>query len=316
MAADIVRRNLYDQTMAEGDLSVIQVGTNDQRWYGSNPTKKGYTLDGLRNVIVWLATSTKTKARDVGGETGSWSNTVILGIGRTTSQAGATKTFVSTGTVAYLSILCSDNNVGATYEILKNGISIGTFTSNATGVTTYNGWPYVDRLHRITGLTPGDTITAKNLGGNFYVQWFADNNQIVKPKVFFANIIRKTSAAYAQWGGSDENVVDYNAGYTALESELKGDGLDVTMVDVHSALNNSTDPITGHLHPADGVHPSNLGHSVEKDVFYAKITGQQQPQGQQTFQAAPIYRRLIDGVPDGTYWIDDGEARRQITIAP
>lgn len=310
MVADIVRRGIYGQTLAAGDISAIYAGTNDQWKYGTNATKRAYTISGLRNVILWLATTSKVKAIAGGVESGAWANTPIIGVGRYTTQVGATKEFTCNGTIAYVGILGADNGLGAQYEILKNDVSVGTFNSNVPGVKTYNNWPYLDYVDRIP-CQPGDVIKVKNLGGNLHVQWFTDNNQAVKPRVVFGTVVKMSPAAYAQWGGSDANVAAFNADYLALASALQADGFDVVLAD-NSANNNSTDLLS------DGVHPSNAGHLKMKDAYSAAL-GQQQPppEGDEfTFENVPVYRRKLNDAPDGTFWIDDGAERKQITVQP
>lgn len=319
MAGDITRRGLYSQTMAAGDISAVYVGTNDQRFYGNdNPTKMGYYIESLRNALVWLATTSKIKAMDIGGETGSWGNTALHGIGRSTTSAGSTKTFTNTGTVAYLTVIGVDNGYGGSFEILKNGTSIGTFSSQAPGCSTIPQppgkptYPYTAKNIRIPNLTPGDTITYRHISGYGYVEWFADNNQAVKPRVLVGNIIR--AAAGYQWGGSDANVAAYNAALASMVAELVADGLDIVLVDVHAALNNTTD-----LHPADGLHPSQQGHDKMAAAYIDAAQGEQEPPPPppaETFETAPVYRRKINGVQDGTFWIDDGAERKQITTVP
>lgn len=315
---------VYSVNVAAGDRSVIMLGVNDQRIYGVNSTKRGYFRDGMRNHIAWLALGTKKKARDVAGETGSWDNTQLYGIGRHTTANGATKSFTNTGTVAYLSMLVHDNGGGCLYNLKKNGTLIGSYDGNTTGSNTYLGYPYTERLHRITGVVNGDVIAFEKTGGpHCYVEWFADNNQTIKPKVYVGNVI-KAAPSYS-WGGSLANVQAYNTDIAQLVSELGSDGLDVTLVDAYSALNDSTD-----LHPADGLHPSQAGHDKLAQVFYnamATVPPPTCPPGQTgtppncvtppptlTFQTVPVYRRLNNGTPDGTFWIDDGTSRKQIQV--
>lgn len=315
---------VYSVSPAAGDRSIVFLGVNDQRIYGVNNTKRAYYRDGLRNHLVWLATGTRTLARTATAETGSWDNTQLYGIGRHTTAVGATKSFTNTGSVAYLSVLAHDNGANCTYDLKRNGSLIGSFDGNTPGSTTYNGYPYTERLHRITGVVNGDVISFTKTGGTHcYVEWFADNNQVVKPKVYVGNIIRPYPSY--SWGGSLANIQAYNADIAQIVSELQADGLDITPVDLFSALNDSTD-----LNPADGLHPSQQGHDKIAQTFYNAMIGGPPPScppGQigtppncttppptLTFTMAPVYRRLNNGVPDGTFWIDDGAARKQLVV--
>ena len=314
MVPDQVGR-AYSIRPAADDLFTIMLGVNDERIYGVDATKQGYFRDGLRALVTWLALGQRTLAVNGGVETGnSWTNTALYGIGRRATAVGDSKIFTNTGSVAYLSMIIAPSTL-CTYTLTKDGSVIGSFDANAPGVTSYNGWPYSERLHRIVGLVPGDQIGITMTGGSYcYVEWFGDNNQAGKPRVFVGNVVRQVSGGpqgYAMWGGSDANVAAYNVDVAQTVVDLHADGLDVTLVDVWSVVNTTTDI----WQPVDGIHPTQSGHNKMADTFYNAIMGAGPPPGDSfTFTLAPVYRRLNNGTTDGTFWIDDGASRKQLPV--
>lgn len=323
MVADGVSK-MFAHNVGAGDRTFIYVRTNDQRIYGVNAAKQDYSDNGLRAMLVWYGTGAKTKAINGGAESGSsWTNTAIHGVGRRATTVGDSKTFtVSNGaTVAYLSAL-SQAGSGCSYNLKKNGALIGTYNSETPGTVTYNGYNYNNRLHRITGVTGGDQITYEMAAPSYcYIEWFSDNNQAIKPIVVVGNVI-KAAPGYS-WGGSLANVQSYNAALATMVAELQSDGLNIILADVYSALNDSTNPSTGHLH-SDGLHPSQLGHNVMAQVYHAALTGgapPPPPPPTYTFDAASTFRRKTGGTLDGTFWIDGGggcpgTTCKQISIVP
>lgn len=331
MVPDAVAK-MFAQNVVAGDRTWIYLRTNDQRVYGVNAAKQAYSDNGLRALLVWYATGTKTKAINGGAESGSsWTNTVIHGVGRRATTVGDSKTFtVSAGaTVAYLSALSATGS-GCSYHVKKNGALIGTYASDTPGAATYNGYHYNNRLHRITGVTGGDAITYEMAAPSYcYIEWFADNNQSVKPKVFVGTTIKASPAAgcgYSQWGGSLANVQSYNASLTTIVSELQADGLDITLMDFYSALNDSITQPGGDLHagsPCDGIHPTQSGHDKMRDVAWAAYQGGggTPPPPTITYSSAGAFKRLSNGTHDGTFWIDGGggcpgSTCKQLSIVP
>jgi lysophospholipase L1-like esterase len=277
--------------VAAGDRSTIMLGANDERHYAVDSTKQSYYRDGLRNLIGWLALASKQTARSVGGETGAWSNTQIQGIGHATSTLGASKTFTVSGTTVYAAVTLADSaGNNAPYSISIDGVVQGNYASSAPGMISIGAptpYAYADRLHRFAGLAAGNhTITVTQTGaGNLAVEWAAGNAQTAFPRVFVGNIIRQADASgsgYSKWGGSDANVASYNADVAQIVSDFRSDGLAVTLVDVHSALNNTTDL------SRDGLHPVQSGQDKIAEAFLSAITAGT------TVANAPIYQRLIN----------------------
>lgn len=292
---------VYSVATGAGGVSLIQLGVNDQRVYGESATKQAYFRDGLRNHIAWLALASKQTARSVGGETGSWANTGILGIGRSSTAVNSTKTFTVSGTSVYVGLIIVDTaGAAGTYEIRVDGTLMGSYSANAPGVsTTLQGspYPYNERLHRFAGLSNGaHTVQVKMTGpSNLYVQWAAGNAQSVFPRVFVGNIIRPNGY---QWGGSLANIQAYNADTAQTVADLRADGLDVTLVDLYSAIDPATD-----LH-ADNLHPNDAGHAKIAAAFRSAIVWENL---EHQFSPVTVLKR-----DDGLFFIDNGETLIQL----
>lgn len=291
------------------DTSIIFLGTNHQK-QGVNATKQGYFKDGLRSLILHRALATKQAAASVAGETGTWAGTGLWSsFGRASSAVTSTKTFTVSGTTVYLSMLIVDTAGGAgSYEVRIDGGTAQSFNSTAAGITSPNGYPYSERAHRWSGLSSGThTIEVKMTGAsNLYVQWAGSNDQTVKPKVYVANIPRMSSSTapgmgYAAWGGSTPNVQSYNADIAAVVAELVADGLDVTLVDIYSAVNDTTD-----LHTADGLHLSDAGHVKVAAAFLTAMGGSAPPP---TVTYSPLYKGS-----DGLYYTDNAGAKTPTAV--
>lgn len=282
------------------DTSIIFLGTNHQK-QGVNATKQGYFKDGERSLILQRALATKQPAASVAGEVGTWAGTGLWpSFGRASTAVGSTKTFTVSGSTVYLGMLIVDTAGGAgTYEVKIDGGTAQSFNSSASGLTSPNGYPYSERAHRWAGLSSGShTIEVKMTGASsLYVQWAGGNSQTVKPKVYVANIPRMSSSTapgmgYAAWGGSTPNVQSYNTDIAAVVAELISDGLDVTLVDIYNAVNDTTD-----LHTADGLHLSDAGHVKVAAAFLTAMTGGAPPPPPVTY--SPLYKGS-----DGLYYTD------------
>ncbi len=259
---------VYGVTPGSGDKFTIMFGINDERIYGVDATKQSYYRRGLQCLIAYLATGTKQLAVSNGSYTGSWSATGVFGLGKSSNTNGSTAQFTVSGSTVYVGMIQQDSAPG-TYDIQIDGSTIGSFTTQTTGLATVNGVTYGARLHRFSGLSSGShtvkiIVTSTTGGGNqVYVDWVAGSSQTIKPNVYVGNVIK--AQAYSS-GGSDANVASYNVDVAALVSELQSDGLNVRMVDVLSVLNYSVD--------MDGAyHPVNSGHAKLEVAFFAAFNG-------------------------------------------
>jgi lysophospholipase L1-like esterase len=288
---------VYGTSAAAGDVSLLTLGINDQRIYGSDAVKRGYFERGLLAEAVWLATGARQTGISVAAETGTWENTQVYGIGRCARTAGSTKTFQVAGTTIYLGYILQNGQAGA-FDVLIDGVSMGSFVTSASPpMTTYHGLSYGPQALRFAGLSAGvHTVqVVVSAGDRVYVDWVAGNEQAVKPRVLIGTVLRALS--YVN-GGSDANVDAYNTAIASIVTALQADGLNVTLVDLHAALNITSDLDT------DGLHPNNAGHGKIAAAY------------QSALGAAPITYTEVKVYlgSDGKYYVGDGVEKREIAL--
>ncbi len=281
---------VYSVYANSGDISMIQLGVNDQRIYGTDVTKRGYYKLGMQALITWLAIGNKQTARSVtSNETGVWEDTAVYGIGRCARTAGSTKTFTVSGTTIYIAHIISKGTYGpaGAFDVKIDGVTMGSYTTMCDPeLITYNGVPHGPRLLRYSGLPSGShtveiIVTASD---RVYIDWVSGNEQSVKPRVLVANTILPYDY---RWGGSEQNIQDYNAVLNDVVNQLISDGLNIELVDLYSIINPNTD-IT-----FDALHPNNIGHSKIATSFEDKINAY-------TYSQTQITKRS-----DNTYFLND-----------
>lgn len=239
--------------VADGDVSIIELGVNDQRIYLTDPAKLDYFIKGIMAHVGWLGCGIKTVARGSGGEVGTWADSTESSIGRTTAVVGSSKTFMINGYVAYVCCLRKDGQGGA-FEVKIDGVSKGTFSTNALGMTTYNGKTYGPQLFVFPSLGPGQHSVEIKLvqDGKLFVEWATgSSDQTFRPDVYITNVTR--SLTY-QWGGSDANVATYNAALQGVIDILYPQGFKVYLVDISSVVDPDYDLCSDSLHPNDTGH--------------------------------------------------------------
>lgn len=274
MTGDATRRNLYVTALAAGDIAVIQNLENDARIFGTDTTKRAFSKDNLRNEMAWLAFPDKITARAAGGETGSFTDTGIEGIGRRSAAVGAKQTVSRSGTDLFVTMIVGEPAGSfATYSIKIDGGAPQHFSGNVSGITSYNGYAYGNRCHHFSGLADtAHTIEVEQTGaGYMYPQWYAGNDQSAAPLVVVADCLNASSApglGYAAWGGSPSAVAGMCTVASDLVAELAAAGGNVRLAGINAAVNDTTD-----LHPADGLHPGDSGHDKEAVVFETVIVG-------------------------------------------
>lgn len=271
---------VYGVNLAASERATIMLGINDDRIYCPSPcaspdaTKIGYYRRGLQAEVAWLALFAKQTARTSGSYTGTWGNTPVNSIGKSSNTNGSTASFTVSGSVVYVGMLQQDSAPG-TFNVLIDGIVVelaGTTQTSGLGPTV-NGVTYGPMLKRYPGLSVGlhtvqIVVISASGGGNYvYVDWVAGNDQGAKPAVYVGNVLR--GSAYA--GGSDISVAAENVQVAGLIAELQADLLNVVAVDASGAINQTTDM------EVNGRHPVNAGHAKIESVFYAAETGPPPP---------------------------------------
>ena len=302
MVADMAT-TVYPINIADGDISTVMIGGNDERILQNDPVKREFFKLGLKDQIAWLALINKKKGTTA-ALTGSWSPTVAYGIGMVSGTPGSTAIFENvSGTVIFVSM--AYQNVNGTYDILIDGVKVGSGSTYAAGITTPGGKSYGPMLYQFPVAAGLHTVQIAVTSGPYvYVEWVAGNDQPALPPVYVLNIIRASNYTF---GGSDAIVDDYNANAVApAVAELAAAGLNVKLINAHDALNSTTDM-------GPDYHPNNSGYAKIAAVAYAAMSG---PPPLYSFEPVQVYHRLTSGVPDGTLWIDDGEQRKQLATVP
>lgn len=257
-----------------GDKVSIMVGTNDHWKYGTNAAKKDLFKAFATGIVAWLAAPQRVRGIDPGfSYAGTWTKTQAFGIGKWSRTKDDTATVKVSGTAVYVGTIMQDIVTG-TADVYIDGAKVGSVSSKGAGMNTQKGATVAPAAYRFGGLANTEhtvqvKITSPSGGLNiFYLDYVAGSSQPSKPDVYLSNIIRMSAAGYAATGNtsSDQNVADYNTILSTLQSGFETDGLSVSLIDSHGALNTTTDL-------ADGIHPSNAGHLKLKNLFFTGMTG-------------------------------------------
>jgi lysophospholipase L1-like esterase len=255
--------SLYARTISPGDKSIVMLGTNDQAKYDSDPSKRGYYIDGLRAFCARLGSVTTPINPSTAQLGGAWSNGYAFGC-YATSAPGASAAFTVTGDTIILGMLRQYNN-SATFSVMIDGVAKGTFSVGGD-VRTILGAAYGAMDLAFPGLGAGShmveiSVISANAANVVFLQWFSgcvpNGGQVV-----LGNIPHALAYTY---GGSAANVDAYNSSILALSQEMAGYGLNVSLVDVCGALV----PLDMH----DNVHPADSGHSKIFNLFYTALAG-------------------------------------------
>lgn len=245
----------YAYTPVASSRHFYLAGKADQIEYGGGAGAVSQFQKTLAAITYWLA-GNRTLATDAAWTyTGSWTHdTLDSGIGKYTSQNGATASFTISGDVlAFDHLLCDGNT--ATISVAVDGVLKATYPCVGDQTISRGGSTpiYASALRRIAGLGAGShsvVITANvpvPAGGLDLVMlnsvWTGSNGL---PLLLLTN--PKSTH------GDDAAVAAYNAAVAAVAAQAAGDGLNVTLIDAGSAV----DPTKGLT--ADGYHFANIGH--------------------------------------------------------
>lgn len=278
---------------AAGDNATILIGANDARLYGM--PRIGYYEAFLRNLIVSMAAPNKIIARNM-SLTGAWSNTMVNSIGKNTTSPGAKASAQVSGTSVYVSYIVQDNAAAGGIATIKiDGSVVGSINSTGTNMTTQNGLSYAPACARFSGLSDGAhavEVEVTSAGKIFYLDYIAGSDQPLKPNVYVGNVLRQRLAGL----GTDTTVSAYNGVVDKIVTELRQDGLGITLVDVSSKL----DPVADLL---DGIHPNVTGQNKLFTEFRAAMSGGLVYIPAQVSRADPF---------DGRYFIGTGAEMREL----
>lgn len=299
---------VYANPLGPGDIGAIFLGTNDDRAYGDEPTKRQMFIDGLRALLVYQAANRKSvRSTDVTLVSGDWYQNIYNthGLGIAASVPGSKCTFNLNGPVLYVSSVRQATNLGA-IKLMNGATDLGTTTlggvSGSYTKPTGSNYDYGPKCIRVGGLGSGSkTISLEVPADRGYFDWYADATP--HAHVFVANIPK---ARLYQSGGSDTSVTNTNAAISAMVAELAADGLSVHLVDVCSVLTLSD--MDADYHPIDS------GHQKIADAFKAAYDVVFPPP-EFTFTEDKVFKRTGGGVVQ--FYVGQGADQRQIaTVAP
>lgn len=298
------------------DLCTFLLGTNDQRTYGGNATKKVEYERFLRSVILSAAAPSRVTAMSgsMSFPAGTWTPTAVNTIGKYVDGIGGKASATVSGTAVYIQCILQDSaGAQVNLKVTIDSVVQPTQSIGGLGMTTVNSRTYAPGVLRFGGLSSGShlvelEVIAPLVGtspNRFYLDYIAGSSQAVKPAGYVLTIPRMTAAGYAATGiGSDAIVADYNAIIAGIVSGLAADGLNVSLVDLWAAIDPATDLDSG------GVHFITSGATKAANAVLAVISGG--PPVYTFDPAVGVYPRKAGGVRDGTYWIIDGAIQKQI----
>lgn len=314
LAGDMASR-VHEVVMAANNVSIVQLGTNEQHAPGPAEYYKGI----MRSIILALAAPARVKAfTNMSANGATWGSTrqydadapYAYGLRSYTAGDKVEGTFY--GDSLYVTVLKRDIYSGYTIVGTANVFVDGNVTpvgnvnscGTAVGNERFHITPYT---YRFSGFGPGQhsvkielSSDIHNIGGLFYVEGVAGSEQPSRPMVCVGNVPRWTAAGYAAGGGSDTIVASLNADVANLCAEFIADGFNVRPVNTCGVVlpTSGTAP--------DGYHWNDLGHANAGDLYGDTIIGPAAP---------PPVDTLGQVVWSGGKWYaqtPDGQNRREI----
>lgn len=248
----------------------IMIGTNDVRIYKDDTAKQDCFKDFLRNSVAWLCMDGAADCAEVGGSpnpnmtyTGTWSSISVNTCGRETTQLNASAEITVSGTAVYIGYIIQDVSAADTVaEVYIDNVLVGTLTPKQP-----LGSGYAPACARFGGLSSGNhdvKIVNTVSGKKFYLNYIKGSDQVNSPKILLSNVIKYSAAGYTNYGVTESTTDAYNTIISDLISEFTADGMDVTLVDNHASIDNTTDL-------SDYVHPNNAGHLKIHNNFKAAL---------------------------------------------
>ena len=261
--------NICSISILPGDVSILELGTNDLWYYGNNSTKLSYFKTAYKAALVFLSTPVKQLGKNA-PSVGQWVNTPSFGIGKKTTNPGDYITFTVSGTTVYVGSI-QYSGIDGSYSISIDGVSKGVFQTNAPGMATHLGMPCGQRSLRFAGLNSGShSVVMTAISGVVFAEWCAGNDQLDKPPVYALNLTHFTASGYAYDSNTpinDDVLNMYNSAIAAMVSTISADGLNVNLVDVAGLNIPSEDTYS------DGVHPNDTGHCKLAMKLYHAMGG-------------------------------------------
>lgn len=304
-------------TIATNSVSTLALGINDAAVnQSSNTISEGLTLfsQAHQAEIAFLAIPDGTTNKLFGNSAsitrvGQWDTLSHFGTNVIRSwTVGSTATFSVFGNHV---LVCYGKQywpaAAGTFSLTIDGTSYGSYNSFTTGnLTTINGMTNGPGFIVIPNLgvnthTCVVTVTSptSNLTNFVYIWWVAGidqlPNQRVSPHVYVSNASRKSTTGYANTGGSDTNLFNFNRVIAQDVVSLASLGLDVTLVNIVNAF----DPFN---QSTDGIHPNDAGHAQIAEAWLWSINRLAKPGLRTTseFVSNPDHVYAIKDIAPGT----------------
>jgi lysophospholipase L1-like esterase len=274
---------------AQGVVYGFMLGFNDSRVNGTNLSKQAEYSGCLSAGLAWLSTPAgrKMAAQSAGcTTTGSWIDTPAYGgvIGKGATAAGSKLTCTTqAGSSVMLYAVTQVNNL-STFRVTIDGVAktspSGTTTFSEIGtVTSEFGRTYAPTAYRFAGLkavphTVEITATSADAINNIVHILGGSTSSAGGSPVYVATIARNDAIGYGVDCasvhcnlGSDTAGANYNYAIHSIASQLVGDGLPITVVDITDVL----DPNSQSQYQSDHVHPNVLGAQEIANAYFKVV---------------------------------------------
>lgn len=266
---------IYALSVLPGTISSYLIGPNDERVYGTDPTRFPIYQGALTAQLAWLAIPEAKKVRGQAtaaiAYAGTWADDVATyggTLGRSSTTNGSTATLTLTGRHLFIATRIQDGNAG-TFTLTVDGALYGSYSCAAPGLIAGN-LNYAPSGIVIPNLSDGVhtvllTVTSATAAGNVvWLDWAAGSGgvrQVAGPYCYSIGVPRMSAAGYTAFGGSEATVAEYNRFLRGLCGFLGYCGLNVIFVDASPYVEPTAD-ISG-----DGIHPNDQGHRHLRDAF-------------------------------------------------
>lgn len=280
--------SIFASSTLTSSVSLLMTGVNDMldagTGAGSSPDRQTIYQNQLYAAVAWLTIPTTNKVKGIApaNTTGSWTTSTKYSSGLVLQTTGAanTATYNVQGDTVYVSYLaeclvdatpaiintCTPNT--STFTITVDSVNYGTYSTGITNRLSRNERLYGPQVVRFPNLIQGvHSVVITSASGTdasdpVMVAFVAGNSGALTnsgPWLYLLDCLRLvTPTGYSGSSGSDTAVYQFNEKIKQVGQELAQDGLGVQFVDITKAY----DPATCNCVANDGIHPTDLGHSL------------------------------------------------------
>lgn len=262
----LLTTNVFNFNAAQ--MYVLELGVNDMRLNGPS-VLPDYTAC-LMSYIIYRTAGTLQKGQSITLPT-NWTAPTIYSnatLGIQTSTTSAPAVFTIPGDVVYVGTTYSQSAT-TTFTVTIDSVLQGTYTAASTGSYITSGTePYTLRfpglgrnVHTVSiSMTGGSGPLQILFVASNYIPVGLSNTPSQNPKAYIMGVGRMTPgtsgvSGYANNGGSDYQVYQYNVAQQALSSTLAQDGFSIDYVDIGAYYDPN---VSGNVQ-TDGLHPTDQG---------------------------------------------------------